>query len=370
MWSTCSIDTGHASTHAPQVTQSQIISVGTPLPAIGSVLCAKTWSRMPMISSFGESSLPVAFAGHASWQRPHSVHEKPSSTCFHVRSATVAAPKRSSSSGRSKRSGSSRPARARAPEPDVDRGDADVQVLRVRQVDEEAEDGAEVRPDEEALRRGARREDVRQRVREERPARRPLVQPGGDQRRVPADQRDHDGGDQPEDQVRLAAVRALEAARPHHRADHDGGRDADEHEDDEEVDEQHVPALVPEPRQRRVHVDRGDHRHEDRREEDEEAPEDERVHQPRHDALQQRALAEHVDRFVADARRRVAGAVRRARGADEPREEQRAPAEQRARHDEQRRESDRAGGDAYVPRAFLSSALMAGTISCRSPITA
>ena len=62
-----------------------------------------------MISSFGESSLPVAFAGHASWQRPHSVHEKPSSTCFHVRSATVATPKRSWSSGRSKRSGSSRP---------------------------------------------------------------------------------------------------------------------------------------------------------------------------------------------------------------------------------------------------------------------
>ena len=27
MWSMCSIDTGHASTHAPQVTQSQIISL-------------------------------------------------------------------------------------------------------------------------------------------------------------------------------------------------------------------------------------------------------------------------------------------------------------------------------------------------------
>ena len=47
-----------------------------------------------------------------------------------------------------------------------------------------------------------------------------------------------------------------------------------------------------EPRQRRVLVDRGDHRHHDRREEDEEAPEDERVHQPRHEALQELALAE------------------------------------------------------------------------------
>ena len=35
MWSMCSIDTGHSCTHAPQVTQSQIISSGTPLPAIG-----------------------------------------------------------------------------------------------------------------------------------------------------------------------------------------------------------------------------------------------------------------------------------------------------------------------------------------------
>ena len=41
MWSMCSIDTGHASTHAPQVTQSQIISSGTPFPTIGSPLSAK-----------------------------------------------------------------------------------------------------------------------------------------------------------------------------------------------------------------------------------------------------------------------------------------------------------------------------------------
>ena len=109
MWSMCSIDTGHASTHAPQVTQSQIICSGTPLPTIGSSLCAKTWSRTPMIRSFGESTFPVAHAGHASWQRPHSVQEKPSITSFFVRSKIVAAPKRSSSSGRSKRSGSRRP---------------------------------------------------------------------------------------------------------------------------------------------------------------------------------------------------------------------------------------------------------------------
>ena len=65
-----------------------------------------------MISSLGESTLPVAKAGQASWQRPHSVHENVSSICFQVRSAAVPAPKRMSSSGTSgssKRSGSRRP---------------------------------------------------------------------------------------------------------------------------------------------------------------------------------------------------------------------------------------------------------------------
>ena len=62
MWSMCSIETGHASTHAPQVTQSQIISSGTPLPSdrLPSRPAASNWSRRPMISSFGERTLPVA----------------------------------------------------------------------------------------------------------------------------------------------------------------------------------------------------------------------------------------------------------------------------------------------------------------------
>jgi hypothetical protein len=59
-----------------------------------------------MIRSFGDSSFPVAQAGHTSWQRPHSVQEKVSRVCFQVRSRTVPAPKRISSSGPSKRSGS------------------------------------------------------------------------------------------------------------------------------------------------------------------------------------------------------------------------------------------------------------------------
>ena len=62
-----------------------------------------------MISSLGESSLPVFQAGQTSWQRPHSVQEYVSMICFQVMSFTVPAPKRISSSGTVKSSGSSRP---------------------------------------------------------------------------------------------------------------------------------------------------------------------------------------------------------------------------------------------------------------------
>ena len=118
MWSTCSIETGHSCTHAPHVTQSQTTSSVTAFgtsgesspPARAALPSAKSWSRRPMIRSFGESAFPVAYAGQTSWQRPHSVHDIASSICFHVRSATVPAPKRiAASSSDSKSSGSSRP---------------------------------------------------------------------------------------------------------------------------------------------------------------------------------------------------------------------------------------------------------------------
>jgi len=69
------------------------------------------WGDTVNTASRIESALPVAHAGQASWQRPHSVHEKVSITCFHVMSDTVPEPSRMSSSGpsSSKRSGSSRP---------------------------------------------------------------------------------------------------------------------------------------------------------------------------------------------------------------------------------------------------------------------
>ena len=73
MWSTCSIETGHSYTQAPHVTQSHTTSSDTAFGTSGVVVnavpprvassrlgpSANSWSRRPMMSSFGDSSLPV-----------------------------------------------------------------------------------------------------------------------------------------------------------------------------------------------------------------------------------------------------------------------------------------------------------------------
>jgi hypothetical protein len=120
MWSTCSIDTGHSRTQAPQVTQSHTTSsvtapgtsgVASP-PARTAGPSSSSRSRRPMTRSFGDSAFPVAQAGHTSWQRPHSVQESVSSICFQVMSTSVPDPsRRASSSSTSKSSGSRRPRR-------------------------------------------------------------------------------------------------------------------------------------------------------------------------------------------------------------------------------------------------------------------
>jgi hypothetical protein len=95
------------------------------------------------------------------------------------------------------------------------------------------------------------------------------------------------------------------------------------------------------------------------------------VHQPGDQALQELALAQDDHGLVADAARGVVvAAVGRVTGEDEPRQEERPPREEAACDGEQGREPERAGEDGYAPFAFRSSAVMAGTISCRSPMTA
>ena len=63
-------------------------TVGLPVAAMTSPVFS-TISR-------GSSGLPVAWAGQTDVQRPHIVHASVSSSCFHVKSSTTAAPNDSS----------------------------------------------------------------------------------------------------------------------------------------------------------------------------------------------------------------------------------------------------------------------------------
>ena len=101
-------------------------------------------SRMPMMKCFGLSGLPVFHAGHASWQRPHSVQVKPSSRSFQPRSASVRTPNVASSASRS--IARQLTARLELAEVDVEEARGDVEVLAGRQVDEERRDEDHVRP--------------------------------------------------------------------------------------------------------------------------------------------------------------------------------------------------------------------------------
>ena len=61
-------------------------SLPPPASRYGALACA--WSRSDMISSFGESGLPVFQAGHCDWQRPHSVQVEKSSRPFQEKCST------------------------------------------------------------------------------------------------------------------------------------------------------------------------------------------------------------------------------------------------------------------------------------------
>ena len=173
---------------------------------------------------------------------------------------------------------------------------------------------------------------------------RPLVQAERDPRRVPEQQRRHDAGDQRQDQVGLAEVAALEARRALHLADQHRADHAGQHQHREHVDEEREPALVAEPRQRRVAVDRADHRDQDRREQDEEAPEDRRVDQARARAAGAACAGRARSRPRCATRARdVVGAVGRLAHPHEADEQPRAAREQGAADGERGREGERSG---------------------------
>ena len=120
----------------------------------------------------------------------------------------------------------------------------------------------------------------------------------------------------------------------------------------------------------RLAVDDADQREQDRREEDEEAPEDERVHEAGDEALEELPLAEDDRRLVLDAlgtsSRRSTGFPGRTRRT----RSRRAPDEQRDADGRDRRQGERGEPGRYAALASRSSAEIAGTTSCRSPITA
>jgi hypothetical protein len=94
------------------------------------------------------------------------------------------------------------------------------------------------------------------------------------------------------------------------------------------------------------------------------------VHQPRTQPLEQLALPEHDRHLVARPPGRMVCAVARGRRVHQPAQKD-DPADEQGAADSDRRGKRESGDErAYVARAFLISAEMAGTTSCRSPITA
>jgi hypothetical protein len=94
------------------------------------------------------------------------------------------------------------------------------------------------------------------------------------------------------------------------------------------------------------------------------------VHEARNEALQQLALSEHDRRLVAKPDRDVVESVGGLPEPDEPREQEGAAGKERTRDRDRGRERDTASDALYSPLAFMISPEIAGTISCRSPITA
>ena len=321
MWSTCSIDTGHACTHAPQVTQSHTDSSGT-APGdqrrllMGEHEVAQAHDHelggQRLVSAPGRARVLAAAALRARVGVEHLLpgqvgrRARPEPELL-LRYRLVVEPQRLQPA-----------ARAGVPEPHVDRRSRDVQVLGAGQVGQEREDRQHVRPDEHPLEDSGClivAEQVRQRLGDRGPRRRPLVEAERDPGGVPQQQRDHDRGDQRQDQVGLTEMAALEPARPLDLADPERGQHADQHQHAEQVDHRRVPALVAEPGDRGVLVDHPDQRDQDRRRQHQEAPEDECVHQPGTEALEQLALAEHDRPLVAGASLHVAAAGDRLRAA-------------------------------------------------------
>ena len=151
-----------------------------------------------------------------------------------------------------------------------------------------------------------------------------------------------------------------------HLADPERGADAHQDEDGEDVDHDGEPRRVPQDRQGPVGIDHRQHRLDDRGQQHQEPPEDERVHQARHRLLEQLALAEHVRELAGGAGRGVVGATAGPGSADQTRP---LPAPSEEQH-ERRRQDGREREGAQEPARRRISCVRAGTTAVRSPTTA
>ena len=280
---------------------------------------ANRWSRRSMITSLGDSGLPVFHAGHCDWHRPHSVQVAKSSMPFQVKSSTLPRPKTWSSSGspgrRSRpacprrRIGSSGPSPSGTPlGRDVDRGQRDVQVLGVDDDHQEGEDHRDVGEQEDGLdapRWRPRRAGASGLARRQE-ANAHGLSPNG---KTPVliwaaaveQQRDDDQGDHPEDHPgragcasRRSGTRAAGRAGALRSRRTANVADADQHGDGEEVLEEADQPPAADQRDVEVGVEQRAPGLEDRQPEDDEAPEREEVRHAGHRPLQQLALAEDL----------------------------------------------------------------------------
>jgi hypothetical protein len=94
------------------------------------------------------------------------------------------------------------------------------------------------------------------------------------------------------------------------------------------------------------------------------------VDQAGHEALEQLALTEDDHGLVAGACLQVVVALGRLAQPDQVEEQLGTAGKEEAGGRERRSERDRSDRDVYGERTLRSSAVMAGTISVRSPITA
>jgi hypothetical protein len=94
------------------------------------------------------------------------------------------------------------------------------------------------------------------------------------------------------------------------------------------------------------------------------------VDQPGHEPLKQLPLAQHDHGLVPHTLRRVAEAVDRLPEPDQVDQQLGAAGEEEPADGEQGGERERSQGYIYEDCTFLSSAVIAGTISARSPMTA